>query len=101
MGKRNLPLGASAEKAFAQLLSAIFDAEGLRRWIRYNVGAMAYQELPGVSASMDALVFETVMTVHRHGAVTKALFYALLDDRPGHADEIRRVAYIYGILLEY
>ena len=88
-----------AEKALALLLATVFDSAGLRRWIRYNLGAAVYQELPGPSVSMDALIFESVLAIQRHGAATRALFLALLNDRPRHADAIESVAYLFGVSL--
>jgi hypothetical protein len=79
-------------QALIDLLQSLFTAEELRRFVSLlpSSGAIA-NGLPSGIASLDALAFETVQALERHGLLDEAFFEQLKAQRPTGAAEISEV----------
>ncbi len=104
-GKGPLPASArrraNATSAFAQvtpleqlffLLTTLFSASELRRWIRYRPGGeLLSAELPAKLSSKATVVHAAVQLLHRHNRIDEELFHALKGRFPRRAASIDRV----------
>jgi hypothetical protein len=80
-----------------ELLLSMFNADELRRFLRYH-GSVPdiVNNLPGPTASVAELMHAAVDTLLRWGAVDEALFAALRNERPRRVAEIDAVARAFG-----
>ena len=78
--------------ALEQLLLRLFNADELRRFLRYlDHGRELVQDLPTGSTEHTTLVHAAVSALDRRGLVTEAFFQRLMIERPSRAHEIGAV----------
>lgn len=77
---------ATCEASLHALLSDIFNAEGLRRFITLRYGPIA-RELP-TNGSLTELAFSATLLLRQHGLITASLFGALAEERPAQRRKI-------------
>lgn len=80
------PPFATCEASLHALLSDIFNAEGLRRFITLRYGPIA-RELP-TNGSLTDLAFSATLLLRQHGLITASLFGALIEERPAQRRKI-------------
>lgn len=94
------PVAASGSTVgqFASLLLAIFSADELRRFVRFNLGSNVSSALPGPNVSPQSLALAVAELCESRGhARTVDLWKALEVERPRRAIDIRRVALLFGV----
>jgi len=89
-------LHMTSENALYQLLLDLFNADELRRWLRFDAEAsVIVKDLPSATASVSELVDKVVDCLVRHGLVDPGFFARIRDARPRRSAEIDRVAALW------
>ncbi len=85
----SLAVSQDATQALVALLQSLFSTEELRRFVRYlPQGEQIENGLPSGSASLTAVVSETVAALRRRGHLDDAFFELLVAERPGRRTDI-------------
>ena len=81
-----------------RLLLRIFNAEEMRRFVRYGVdGERLAGSLPGTNTSPTETAFAVVELWRRQGLITRSTMEGLIAERPHQAEAIRRVFEQFGV----
>lgn len=91
------PRGGNPWEGLQRLLLALFSADELRRFARYNFAEEFVASLPGPTASPATLASEFVERARTHGYVNADMHRALLAERPRKADDIDAVFNALGV----
>jgi hypothetical protein len=81
----------------AELLTQLFDSNGLRIWVYLNLGPRLAIELPGEASSLADLAFRVVLAIGQHDLAVRDTFVALISERPAQEDRIWDVARLWGV----
>jgi hypothetical protein len=88
-------VGASQDKQLVTLLAQLFDADELRRWVRFALGEEVHRELPGGPVALSELAFQSIQAAQRRGLVDEVFFARLRAERPAQARLIGDVAELW------
>lgn len=95
---RSWSVESSPQEVLETLLRAIFDDEGLRRFLEQGPeGAEVANALPGSAASRAQLAHEAVQTLARRGLIEADLFLRLMGEFPGRRVDIAHAAARWGL----
>jgi hypothetical protein len=88
------------EAALSKLLTEMFDGDsaGLLRWVRLHLGKRIHDEL-STGVPLSQLAFDTTLAIQRYGLARQA-FASLSEERPGQAERIHEVAWLWGGTME-
>jgi formylglycine-generating enzyme required for sulfatase activity len=86
---------APEQKALVELLSGLFDDNGLRRWVRLELGAETSHALPGAPVAFDELCFQLMLQAQQRGLIHGGFFERLIEERPAQRDRIREVGALW------
>ena len=98
-----LPIAPSctqSKRALANLLSSLFSANSLRRFVSYEYPELT-SALPGLSVSPNQLVLSLISLTERHGLLDDAFFRRLIELRPRRRSEILEIAEQIGHLRRF
>jgi CHAT domain-containing protein len=81
----------STTKALVELLKSLFTADELHRFATFLPHGNLASALPSAPAPLDAVAFEMVQVLKRHGWIDDAFFIRLEEERPGRKAEIAQI----------
>jgi hypothetical protein len=84
-------VSSSTTKALVELLKSLFTTDELYRLATFLPHGNLVSALPSAPASLEAVAFEMVQVLQRHGWIDDAFFTRLEEERPGRKAEINRI----------